>query len=78
MGEHRKAIDVFEGISEKHKDNVNITYALARSRAALTEYDTAIPLLKRLSPRAPRSYGPGRAKKRYSRRCTTTRSSEES
>lgn len=45
LGQHRRAIDVFEGISDK-RDNAVIQYSLARSWAALGDGETAMNLLK--------------------------------
>ena len=53
LGNHRQAIRIFEGIAQ-HQDNVNILYALTRSRAALGEYSVAMDLLKRSISKSPK------------------------
>jgi tetratricopeptide (TPR) repeat protein len=42
---HEKAIEVFDKILDKHKGNVNVVYAKARSKAALNEVNEAFDLL---------------------------------
>lgn len=53
LGKHAQALKIFEGISG-HSNNVNILYALARSRAALEEYSTAMDLLKKAVAKSPK------------------------
>jgi len=43
---HEKAIEVFDNILDKHKGNINVVYAKARSKAALNEVNEAFDLLK--------------------------------
>ena len=42
---HEKAIEVFDKILDKHKGNVNVVYAKARSKAAMNEVNEAFDLL---------------------------------
>ena len=42
---HEKAIEVFDKILDRHKGNVNVVYAKARSKAALNEVNEAFDLL---------------------------------
>jgi len=46
LDKHEKAIDIFEQILSKHKENVNIIYAKSRSKAALGMYPESLELLK--------------------------------
>ena len=43
---HEKAIEVFDKILDKHKGNINVIYAKARSKAAVNEVNEAFDLLK--------------------------------
>ena len=54
LEKHDKAIDIFDKILSKHKDNVNIIYAKSRSKAALERYPEALDLLKQAVSKNPK------------------------
>ena len=54
LGEHKKALDVFDDILRKFKDNVNVIYAKSRSKAALDMYPEALELLKQAVSKNPK------------------------
>ena len=54
LGEHEKAIKIFDSILAKHKDNVNIIYAKSRSFAAIGDYVTSMKLLKESVSKSPK------------------------
>ena len=54
LGRHEKAIDVFDEILKKYKDNVNVIYAKSRSKAALEEYTESLELLKQAISKNPK------------------------
>jgi tetratricopeptide (TPR) repeat protein len=47
LGNHKKAIEIFDQIITKRKDNVNIIYAKSRSKSALGEFPESLELLKK-------------------------------
>lgn len=56
---HKKAIEIFDQILAKHKDNVNIIYAKSRSKSALGEFPESLELLKKaidLNPKTIRAW----------------------
>ena len=55
LGNHEKAIRIFDEILPKHKDNVNIVYAKSRSFAAIGDYATAMKLLKESVSKSPKT-----------------------
>ena len=54
LGQHKKALDVFDDILRKFKDNVNVIYAKSRSKAALEQYPEALDLLKQAVSKNPK------------------------
>jgi tetratricopeptide (TPR) repeat protein len=54
LGKHEKAIEIFDQILSKHKDNVNIIYAKSRSKAELGMYSESLELLKRAVSKSPK------------------------
>ena len=46
LGKHKQALEIFDKILSKHKNNVNVTYAKSRSKAALDQIDESLELLK--------------------------------
>ncbi len=54
IGKHEKAIEIFDKILSRHKDNVNIIYAKSRSSAALGRYPQALELLKQSISNGPK------------------------
>ena len=54
LGKHEKALDVFDEILKKYKDNVNVIYAKSRSKAAIEKYPEALELLKQAISRNPK------------------------
>ena len=54
LGKHEKAIEIFDKISSKHKDNVNIIYAKSRSKAELGKYPESLELLKQAIAKSPK------------------------
>ena len=54
LDKHVKAIEIFDKILSKHKDNVNIIYAKSRSKAALGEFPQALELLKQSISKNPK------------------------
>ena len=47
LEKHEQAIEIFDEILNKHKDNINIIYAKARSKAALGQDYESIDLLRK-------------------------------
>ncbi len=47
IDEHYQAISIFDELLSTYKNNVNVMYAKARSKAALNENTEAIELLKK-------------------------------
>ena len=47
LNNHKKAIEIFDQILAKHKDNINIIYAKSRSKAAMGEDVESLELLKK-------------------------------
>ncbi len=41
-GKHEKALEVFDEILKKYKNNVNVIYAKSRSKAALEKYPESL------------------------------------
>ena len=59
VGNHKKAIEIFDQILAKRKDNVNIIYAKSRSKSALGEFPESLELLKKavnLNPKTIRTW----------------------
>jgi len=59
LGNHKKAIEIFDQIITKRKDNVNIIYAKSRSKSALGEFPESLELLKKavnLNPKIIRAW----------------------
>ena len=54
LGQHEKALRVFDDILEKFKDNVNVIYAKSRSKAALGMYPESLELLKLAISKSPK------------------------
>jgi tetratricopeptide (TPR) repeat protein len=54
LGQHEKALKVFDEILEKFKDNVNVIYAKSRSKAALGIYPESLELLKQAISKNPK------------------------
>jgi tetratricopeptide (TPR) repeat protein len=55
IGKHEKAIDIFDQILSKHKDNVNIIYAKSRSKASLGMFPESLELLKQAISKNPKT-----------------------
>ena len=55
LNEHKKAIEIFDNILKKYKDNVNVIYAKARSKAALDEIGQSMELLKKAITKDPKT-----------------------
>jgi len=55
LGKHEKAIEIFDKILSKHKDNVNIIYAKSRSKAELGMYPESLELLKQAISKNPKT-----------------------
>ena len=47
LDKHKQAIEIFDRLLSKHKDNVNVIYAKSRSKAALDELEESLVLLKK-------------------------------
>lgn len=59
IGDHKKAIEIFDKILANHKDNVNIIYAKSRSKSAVGEFPESLELLKKaisLNPKIIRAW----------------------
>ena len=50
----RRRLDVFDAILAKNKDNINVIYAKARSKAALGQYSQAMELLTKAVSGSPK------------------------
>jgi tetratricopeptide (TPR) repeat protein len=55
LDKHEKAIEIFDQILAKHKDNINIIYAKSRSKAALGAYPESLELLKHAITKNPKT-----------------------
>ena len=55
LGKHEKALEIFDKILSKHKDNVNIIYAKSRSKAELGMYPESLELLKQAISKNPKT-----------------------
>lgn len=54
LDQHKKALDVFDELLKKYKDNVNVIYAKSRSMAALEKYPESLELLKQAVSKSPK------------------------
>jgi len=54
LDKHKQAIEIFDKLLSKHKNNVNVIYAKSRSKAALEEIEDSLSLLKQAISQNPK------------------------
>ena len=55
LDKHEKAIEIFDQILSKHKENVNIIYAKSRSKAELGMYPESLDVVETCNLKKPQS-----------------------